>query len=280
MNYFVGIAWFLFSLAISSINDIIAKYISTINLSSLEISFYRFLFGTISLLPIILFYGFKSIETSYIKLHLLRGLLLSLAIYLWINGLQSSQVAVATTISFTIPIFVLILAPIILKESVPIKLWIITLISLVGIYITLSPHNIKFTSNSYQFVIAAILFATLDVINKKYITKETMLCMLFYSSLFTTIILFIPLSNGFKIPAIRDIFCFIILGIGSNVILFCILKAFNIVKASVLAPLRYMELLFSISLGYLIFNDLPDYNMLVGASIIIPTSLYIILKFK
>ena len=280
MNYFIGIIWFLISLAISCINDIIAKYIYINNLSPLEISFYRFFFGTISLVPVIMYYRIKSIKTSHIKLHFLRGLLLSLAIYSWISGLKDSQVAVATTISFTIPIFVLILAPLILKESVPLKLWIVTFISLIGIYITISSSNINFTSSSYLFVIAAILFATLDVINKKYITKETMLCMLFYSSLFTTIILFIPLLKGFKIPTNRDIFYFIILGIGSNFILFCILKAFNAVKASVLAPLRYLELIFSITLGYLIFSDIPNYNMLIGALIIIPTSLYVIIKFK
>lgn len=280
MKYFIGIIWFLTSLAVSSANDVIAKYIYTNNLSPLEISFYRFLFGTISFIPIILYYGMKSIKTSHIKLHFLRGLLLSLAIYSWISGLKSSQVVVATIISFTIPIFVLILAPLILKELVPFKLWIVTFISLIGIYITISSYDINFTSNSYLFVLAAILFATLDVINKKYITKETMLCMLFYSSLFTTIILFIPLLEGFRIPTNRDIFYFIILGIGSNFILFCILKAFNTVKASVLAPLRYLELIFSMLLGYLVFNDIPNYNMLIGALIIIPTSLYVVIKFK
>ncbi|RST65103.1 EamA family transporter [Candidatus Aquarickettsia rohweri] len=141
VKYFIGIAWFLFSLAISCINDIIAKYIYANNLSSLEISFYRFLFGTISFLPVIIFYGLKSIKTSHIKLHFLRGILLSLAIFLWISGLQSSQVAIATTISFTIPIFVLILAPLILKESVSFVLWIVTFISMIGIYITISPHS-------------------------------------------------------------------------------------------------------------------------------------------
>ena len=281
MHYFIAVSWFLLSLAISSINDIIARYITITNFTSLETSFYRFLFGTISLIPLILFYGLKSIKTSHIRLHLLRGILLAIAIYLWIYGLKSSQVAIATIISFTIPIFVLILAPIILKESIPLKLWIVTFISLVGIFIIIYPYQINFTHNSYLFVIAAIFFAVLDVINKKYIYKETMLPMLFYSSLFTTIILFIPLLlSNLTMPTIKGIPYFIILGIGINFILFCILKAFTIVKASILAPLRYIELIFSISLGYLFFNDIPSYNMLIGALIIIPTSLYIILKFK
>lgn len=280
MNYFIGIIWFLISLTISCINDVTAKYIHSNNLSSLEISFYRFFFGTLCLTPFVFYYGFKSIKTSHIQLHFLRGILLSLSIFLWINGLKYSQVATATIISFTIPIFVLILAPLILKEPVTLKLWIVTLISLVGIFITILPYDINFNSDSYLFVIAALLFATLDVINKKYITKETMLCMLFYSSLFTTLILFIPLFNNLKIPKKIDIFYLILLGIGSNFILFCILKAFNLVKASILAPLRYLELIFSILLGYFIFDDIPDYHIFIGASIIIPISLYVILKFR
>ena len=72
MKHFIGIIWFLASLAISCINDIVAKYIYINDLSSLEISFYRFLFGTISFLPVIMFYGVKSIKTSHIKLHLLQ----------------------------------------------------------------------------------------------------------------------------------------------------------------------------------------------------------------
>ena len=95
MNYLIGIAWFIVSLAISAINDIIIKYISTTDFSPFEISFYRFFFATINLIPFILFYGLKSIKTSHIKLHFLRSLLLSLAIYLWIGGLKSSQVALA-----------------------------------------------------------------------------------------------------------------------------------------------------------------------------------------
>ena len=106
MKYFIGIIWFLLSLIISSFNDIVAKHLSS-NISPLEISFYRFLFGTISLIPFIFYNGMISIKTSRPLFHFIRGLFLALAIFLWISGLKSSQVTIATIISFTIPIFIL-----------------------------------------------------------------------------------------------------------------------------------------------------------------------------
>ena len=50
----------------------------------------------------------------------------------------------ATIISFTIPMFILILAPIILKESISLKLWIVTFVGIIGILITITPNTVKF----------------------------------------------------------------------------------------------------------------------------------------
>ncbi|RST62652.1 DMT family transporter [Candidatus Aquarickettsia rohweri] len=276
-NYKIGISWFIFSLIVSSFNDVIAKYLS-FYLPPLEISFYRFLFSTVSLLPFVLYNGILSIKTSRFTFHFIRGLFLALAIFLWINGLKSSQVIMATIISFTIPMFILILAPIILKESISLKLWIVTFVGIIGILITITPNTVNFTIDSCPFVIAAILFASLDIINKKYVIQETMLSMLFYSSLFTTIFLFLPLNFNLVTPQIIDLIFLIFLGVNSNIILFCILKAFNLVKVSSLAPLRYLELLFSGLLGYFVFNDTPNIHMLLGTLVIIPTSLYIAIQ--
>jgi S-adenosylmethionine uptake transporter len=219
-----------------------------------------------------------SIKTSRPLFHFIRGLFLALAIFLWISGLKSSQVTIATIISFTIPIFILILAPIVLKETISLKLWVVSFVGIIGILITIAPNSVNFTIESCLFVVAAILFASLDIINKKYTIQETMLSMLFYSSLFTTIFLFLPLNFKLIIPQTMDLTLLIFLGVNSNLILFCILKAFNLVKVSSLAPLRYLELLFSGLLGYFIFNDIPNIHMLIGTLVIIPTSLYIAIQ--
>jgi S-adenosylmethionine uptake transporter len=126
-----------------------------------------------------------------------------------------------------------------------------------------------------------MLFASLDIINKKYVIKESMLSMLFYSSLVTTFLALFPIymsEQTLRMPIAVDLVYIMILGVGSNFILFCLLKAFQLVKASSVAPFRYLELIFSILFGYIIFNELPSYNAYIGASIIIPCSFYIVFQ--
>lgn len=282
MKYFIGINWFILSLVISSLNDTISRYLS-IEISPLQTSFFRFFFGALSLIPFIWYQGLKSIQTSKPMVHFFRGTFLAIGIFFWIKGLGSVQVATATIISFTIPIFILVMASIFLKEKVSMKLYLLTMVGLFGIFVALKPYDITLNMDMLLLVTAAILFASLDIINKKYIIKETMLSMLFYSSVITTLLALIPVLINIKswqTPSMIDLFYLMILGLGSNLILFCLLKAFYLVKVSSLAPFRYLELLVSIALGYLVFGELPSSYTYIGALIIIPVSLYIVLDKK
>lgn len=279
MKYFIGINWFILSLVISSLNDTIARYLS-IEISPLQTSFFRFFFGALSLIPFIWYQGLQSIQTSKPMVHCVRGTFLAIGIFFWIKGLGSAQVATATIVSFMIPIFILIMAPIFLKEKVSMKLYILTMVGLVGIFVALKPYDVTFNTDILLLIVAAVLFASLDIINKKYVIKETMLSMLFYSSVITTLLALIPVLidiKSWQTPAMIDLFYLMVLGVGSNLILFCLLKAFYLVKVSSLAPFRYLELLISIAFGYLVFGELPSTYTYIGALIIIPTSLYIVL---
>ena len=100
-NYITGVFWFLLSLVISVSNDVIARYVSS-SLHFTQISFFRFLFSTITLLPLCLYYGKDALKTSNIYIHFLRGALLFFGISAWIKGLSTIQVAISTVITFKI----------------------------------------------------------------------------------------------------------------------------------------------------------------------------------
>lgn len=274
-KYFLGILWFILSLFISALNDVISKYLGK-DLHSIEISFFRFLFSTLTLLPFMLFYGKKSFYTSRPLLHFTRGVLLFIGIFLWIYGLNKVPVTVVTVISFTVPLFVLILATYFLKEKVGIQRWIATLIGLTGIVVIINPNSSSFVPVAGLLVIAAITFAMLDVINKKYIISETMFSMLFYSSLVTTILAAFPMFYIWKTPNNQELLLLFLLGAGANLILYCLLKAFKLSEASALAPFRYIELIISTSLAFLVFGEIPSTTTIIGALIIIPSTLFVI----
>ena len=103
-----------------------------------------------------------------------------------------------------------------------------------------------------------------------------MFSMLFYSNIVTLILATVPAYMSFAMPSIHDLFLLLLLGAGANLILYFLLKSFALTDASSVAPYRYVELLFSAILGYLIFNEIPTIHTLIGAFIIIPCTLFVI----
>lgn len=275
-KYMIGISWFILSLIISILNDTSMKHLGT-GLPPMQVAFCRFAFGCVSLIPFMIFYGKQSFATSRGWIHFFRGLILFLGMSVWCYGLSIVPIATATLTTFTIPLFVLILAPFFLKEKVTPQLLFATLIGFSGAIIAYDVTHAEFDASSLILLISSLLFASLDIINKKFVKQESMLSMLFYSAL-VTMILATPFALYNWQPLVQnDIMILAYLGIGGNLILFCLLKAFNHVQASSVAPYRYLELIFSAASGFIIFNEIPSVMMVIGAALIIPSTLFITL---
>ena len=272
--YAIGIGWFVLSLASSALNDIIAKYTGT-NLGAMQVTFLRCFFSFITLIPFILYYGVETIKTHHPFVQIFRGILLFLGIGSWIFGLGVVPVSTATALSFSVPLFVLVFAYFFLDEKIIWQRWVATIIGFVGLMLTLHVHESDFNYQSLIFVFAAIAFASLDIINKKFVVKESMLCMLFYSAMVTTLLALAPALADWHQPSMHQLGLLFILGCSANLILFFLLKAFSLVDATAVAPYRYFELALSATAAYLVFGEMPNQSTIYGVAILIPTTLFI-----
>ncbi len=273
--YFIAIGWFILSLVSSCLNDIISKYIG-FRLHSLEISFFRFTFGALTLVPFILYHGTETLRTSNPLVHCSRGLLLFFGMTAWTYGVTIVPVTTATMVGFSMPLFVLVLAVFFLNENITWQRWFATIAGFVGIIITLRPHASDFNPEVLVFIFAAMSFAMLDIINKKFIVKESMISMLFYSAIVTALLSIVPATQYWETPTMHELALLFVLGASSNLILFFILKAFALLDATAIAPYRYLELLMSATFGYVIFGDIPSLSTWYGAVILIPSTLFIV----
>ena len=278
MNYdkknFRGIIWFISSLLVSSSGDVMMKYLGS-SFHPYQVVFLRFLFATIALLPW-LYLNKSAFSTSRLPLHFIRGALLFGGISFWCMGLNVVKIALATTINFTIPIFVAVLAVAFLKEKFSMFRMAATLLGFVGVVLATNPISMGFETMSLVLVLSALMFAMLDVINKKFVSDESTLSMLFYSNIFTTLLSLIPALSVWQSVSMNDFFVFAALGIVANLILYCLLKSFALIDASSVAPYRYTELLFSAAMGYIFFNEVMDSSIISGAVIIIVATLFVL----
>ncbi|MCP5363466.1 MAG: DMT family transporter [Rickettsiaceae bacterium] len=278
-SYFTGITWFILSLITSSINDVISKYLG-LRLHSYEVTFFRFTFGTISLIPFIFIYGVDTLKTIRPFVHCIRGGLLFLGMAGWTYGVTIAPITTGTVITFTIPIFVLILGTFFLNEYIIWQRWIVTIITFIGIVVTLNVQSQDFNLNVLVFVASAVCFAVLDIFNKRIVIQESMISMLFYAATITALISLPFALHNWIMPTMHELVLLFILGIGGNLVLFFILKAFTYADATAMSPYRYLELLSSTIIAYIVFEEMPSESTIYGALIIVPSTFFIIYSEK
>ena len=271
----VGLLWFFAHQLIGVGNDVIMKYTGS-TLSVAQVVFLRFAFATLTMLPVMFLSGVDSFKTDRAPLHVARSALLACGIALYCRGLAIAPIAVVTTLNFTIPLFTLVMARVFLNEKVDATRWIGTLAGFAGVMVVMRPGGAAFDARWLTVLLSAAAFAALDVLNKVFVGKESFWAMIFYTALFTTAFAAVPAAMAWVTPTHTQLGLLAILGAGANVLLFCLLKSFSLVDASALAPFRYTELMWSAAVGFLVFSEIPAVSTLIGAAVIIPSTLYVV----
>lgn len=270
-----AIVWFVIALCVCNMNDFLVKILAQ-DFHFWQITASRFFFSMVSLSPFLFYYGKKQLRTNILPFHFYRGALLVAATALWCLGMENVQLTTATIIAFSNPLFVLIFAAILLREKLTKLRIVMTIVGFMGVlFIVITNKFVLLQGDPQWMVVAAALYALSNIANKKYAKDESLLSMLFYPALFA-----LMLSGGFAISYWKAIslkemgLCFL-LGICANLILFCIIKAYQKIDATFLGPLQYFELIPSILLGALFLNETLSFFTLLGAAIIIFSSLCI-----
>ena len=279
-GYPQGVFWAILTALVSVSNDVTTKFIGT-RLDGLEVSFFRFFFSMITVLPFMMRQGMAGFKTTSPKLHWWRAILGVGAIALYIYALITLPLAEVIVFSFTQPIFFMPLAILFLGEKVTLNRWIAAILGFSGILVMINPGNSEFNFFVLIPMAAAFLFASLDLLAKKMVSNETTTTLLFYFALGTTLaaglalLVLVPAGTvAWKMPTLPELSLLFLLGAGANLIQVCLFKAFSATDASSLVPFRYTELVFAVLFGYVLFSEVPMLRTFIGAGIIIASTLY------
>lgn len=271
---FTGVVFFITSLLIGIANDSITKHLGkSMNINQLV--FMRFSFSIITLMPFIFITGIKKLKTTNLMLHITRGLLLFIAISLWSSSFQHLPLTTVTVISFTMPLYILFLSAIFLKEIIKINRLLATVLGFIGILLVINPESTRAYSALTFLLLASVCFATLDIINKKYVSTEPPLSVMFYSALITTLLGGLNVYSDLEALKYSEILLLFILGSGTNLTLYFLLQAFKHADASFLSPFRYLELVFSFLAGYFLFNEHISLKMFIGCGAIVMSLIWV-----
>ena len=260
-------------------------------LNAAQISFLRFLSSTVLLLP------FISINTLSLKnnlissyctafLHLIRAILGVAAIFLWCYGLNYNPLYIAAQVNLLTPFIELVMAVTLLKEKtskMEISTLLVMLLSL-GMVILLEQYSSSIISISGVACLLAsvLLFAFMDILNKRMTSMGSNINLIWYFSAMSTIILALVLtvnSSWSMHLNFKSLAVIMLLGMGANGVLYCLLQAFRTSYISDLSPWCYSDLLFAIAFDITLNKVTPSIAMAATSAIIVTGSL-IFIYFK
>ena len=272
INRLLGISWFLLSIFFSNLNDLIGKILGK-DTHFFQITFLRFFISFLILLIVLIQTKKIKIRTEYTNYHFLRGFLLVVATALWFYGLRFTLISTATIISFTIPIFTLVFGSWFLSEHLSLFKVSSTAIGFLGVIIALEITSVNANFSSLVLVFATIFYSLLGIINKKLIGHIDQFNMLFHSAFWGVLLSAIPAYLFWTSINLKQILLLVLLGAGANLILYCLLQSYKYEEITFLAPFQYVEIVFSIFFGLLIFNETPGLSSMIGGSIIVASTL-------
>ncbi len=285
-NHLAGIAWMLATMFLFVSMDSFAKYL-TVSFSPLQVVWARFFFHMLVLAAILRSSFIPAFKSEKPGLQLLRSALLVLTTCLFFSGLRTTALPTATGIMFLSPLFVTILAALLLKEQVGIRRVLGVLSGLVGALIIVFPaENLSSLSaaNSVRpsfeighlfVILAALSNAFYQIMTRQLRAVDNATTTLVLSGVVGVIVMTVYLPSIWVMPSIKEWILMIFVGALGCISHFCLIRAFNNAPASVVVPFSYSALLWASLLGFVIFGSLPDNKTLVGSVIIIASGLYV-----
>ena len=271
----LGFLYMFMSVCAFSFMDLIVKWSEDCPLG--QVLFFRGFFGVVIYFFIMPRDRIKNFYyTKRASLHFLRcifGLIALIAIFI---ALRNLPLATVVSISFAAPIFTTIFSILLLNEKVGFYRWLAVSIGFIGIIVITEPGfgdlNIYYI---YPIIFCLGLSYVAIAIRQLSTTEPVWLIALNFSILITLASLF-TIPFGWVMPNIQDLVLLCMIGFLGGFANLWLSQSFKLSEVSLVSPLKYLALVFGIIFGYFIWDEIPTMKTLLGALLVVFSSLIIL----
>lgn len=269
-----GAIWVLLAGLLFALMGVMVKAMGN-RLDSFQVAFFRALFGLLCILPFAIVAGPKVLKTRRLPMHIWRGAIGMCGMFSGFYAITHLSLADATALSFTKPLFLTILASVLLGETLRIRRITATTIGFIGVVIMLRPGMGVIQPAALIALLGALAVAFVVVTVKKLVETEQPVTVLFYFGLFSTSIAAVPLWFVWETPTKAELIGLMLTGVLGATAQSCMIRGYQASEATAVASLDYFRMLYAVAFGYLFFSELPDVWTVTGAGVIIASTLYI-----
>ncbi len=274
-DFIRGGAYMLAATLLFTLSDTMAKYI-TQTVPAVELAAIRYgVFLLMAAIPL-LRPGHASLRSRRPGLQILRGTCVAGSAICFIIALHTLPIAEATAINFITPLVITALAVPVLGEVVRPQGWLAVLIGFGGMLIVVRPGAHGLQPAALLVLVCSVLWSVAMLATRRLAGVDRPGVTLFWSAAsgFVLFIMALPFSLAPMSWPLAGL-C-VALGVVATAGQWLAILAYRQARASALAPLSYAQLIWASVLGWLVFGQLPDRFVLLGACVIAGSGLYVV----
>jgi drug/metabolite transporter (DMT)-like permease len=244
-----------------------------------QMAFVRSIAGMVVLTPVMFTHGLGVWRAARPWPLFLRSFFGAIGLFASFYAFAKIPLPTAQSLSFTRVLFVTVLAAWIIKETVGPRRWIAVGIGFIGILVMLRPGDGITLDLATGIALASALFFALSIVMiKQLIRDHSPVTQILWMNLVTTLMGLPFVLAGWVTPPPLDFVIFAGLGITGVIAQNSYVWALAYGDASLMALLDYLRLPMAVVAALVVFGQAPDLYAMMGAAIIIGSTLYLSLR--
>lgn len=214
-----------------------------------------------------------------------RGLMMTFSTACIFVALQLMPLATATAIGFTTPLLTAVLSALLLRERISLRLWATMFIAFAGVILVLRP-SFASLGGLVLLPLGAALGMSLLMILNRIASEETspLLSQFLVAALAAPMLALLALAAHFSgeaalriaMPSPSLLARVAVLSVIATIGHWLVFLATTRASAATVAPANYVQIIFAVTIGWIMFGDMPDILTLAGIALIIGAGVWLL----
>lgn len=274
----LGAMLMAFSSLVGVMDAIIVRLVAA-EVHPFEIVFFRSLFGLLALLAFLPAAERDLAAGKMWFVHVVRAVLKLLSLAAFFFAVTMLPLSLATVIAFTMPLFVSLGSIVFLKERPRVLRVAALFMGFIGVLIVLRPTQAPLGAGAILAVASAFGFATVTLLLKFSVGRESTLRIVWFNLLSTAPIAFLLCLPVWTTPSPMSLLLLALQGVGGVVSQIAFARAMKLADASLMVMVDFIRLPLSVALGFTLFGEALELAVLLGGAIIL-SSIVLLLKIE
>jgi drug/metabolite transporter (DMT)-like permease len=247
--------------------------------STFELLFFRNLVGVLVIVPWLARGGMGVFRTQRLGLHVLRTLLAYVGMFGLFYAVGRIALGDVVALSFTQPLFIVVLAGILIGETIPQRRWLATAAGFLGVLVIVRPGFAEVGVATLAVLGSAAVYGGSNICIKVLMRTDTPAQALAWVNVMMLPLSAMPAALTWVTPEASEALLLLGVGIGGAIGVFFVSRAYQAADASAVVPYDFLRLPVTAAAAFVAFGETVDEWTWAGAAIIF-AAIYSLARFE